>query len=358
MAKILMKGNEAFGKAAIEAGCRYFFGYPITPQNEVPEYMSKELPKVEGVFVQAESEVAAINMVYGAAGAGARVMTSSSSPGIALKQEGITYAAGAELPCVVLNVMRGGPGLGSIQPSQADYFMSTRGGGNGDYRTPVFAPATVQEAVDMIMEAFEVADFYRTPTMVVADGMIGQMMEPVEFNEPKKRDLQPKDWATIGTKGERKPNIVNSLYLEPEILEQHCLKLEKKYKEIEKNEVQYEMYKTDDAEIVLVAYGTTSRIVKSAIEILREEGIKAGLIRPKTLWPFPFEAFDNIPNAKSLLTVEMSTGQMIEDVQLAIQGKLPVHFHGRPGGMAPSPTEIADKAKTIVEEQLAIGGAR
>lgn len=358
MAKILMKGNEAFGKAAIEAGCRYFFGYPITPQNEVPEYMSKELPKVEGVFVQAESEVAAINMVYGAAGAGARVMTSSSSPGIALKQEGITYAAGAELPCVILNVMRGGPGLGSIQPSQADYFMSTRGGGNGDYRTPVFAPATVQEAVDMIMEAFEVADFYRTPTMVVADGMIGQMMEPVEFNEPKKRDLQPKDWATTGTKGERKPNIVNSLYLEPEILEQHCLKLEKKYKEIEKNEVQYEMYKTDDAEIVLVAYGTTSRIVKSAIEILREEGIKAGLIRPKTLWPFPFEAFDKIPNAKSLLTVEMSTGQMIEDVQLAIQGKLPVYFHGRPGGMAPSPTEIADKAKTIVEEQLAIGGAR
>ncbi|MEG1285258.1 MAG: 3-methyl-2-oxobutanoate dehydrogenase subunit VorB [Romboutsia sp.] len=358
MAKILMKGNEAFGKAAIEAGCRYFFGYPITPQNEVPEYMSRELPKVDGVFVQAESEVAAINMVYGAAGAGARVMTSSSSPGIALKQEGITYAAGAELPCVVLNVTRGGPGLGSIQSSQADYFMSTRGGGNGDYRTPVFAPASVQEAVDMIMEAFEVADYYRTPTMVVADGMIGQMMEPVEFKEPKKRELQPKDWATTGTKGERKPNVINSLYLEPEILEQHCIKLDKKFKEIEKNEVQYEMYHTEDADLVFVAYGTTSRIVKSAIEMLRNDGMKVGLIRPKTLWPFPFEAFENIPNAKALLTVEMCMGQMVEDVELAIKGKLPVHFYGRSGGMAPSPTEIVEKAKGILEQELAIGGAR
>lgn len=358
MAKILMKGNEAFGKAAIEAGCRYFFGYPITPQNEVPEYMSKELPKIGGVFVQAESEVAAINMVYGAAGAGARVMTSSSSPGIALKQEGITYAAGAELPCVVLNVMRGGPGLGSIQPSQADYFMSTRGGGNGDYRTPVYAPATVQEAVDMIREAFDVADFYRTPVMVVADGMIGQMMEPVEFKEMKKRELQPKDWATTGTKGERKPNIINSLYLEPEILEQHCIKLDKKYKEIEKNEVQCEMYKTEDAELVFVAYGTTSRIVKNSIDILREQGVKAGLIRPKTLWPFPFEAFENIPEAKTLLTVEMSMGQMVEDVRLAVKGKLPVHFYGRAGGMAPTPNEIADKAILVLEEELATGGVK
>ncbi|MBO3443044.1 3-methyl-2-oxobutanoate dehydrogenase subunit VorB [Clostridium sp. CCUG 7971] len=358
MAKILMKGNEAFGKAAIEAGCKYFFGYPITPQNEVPEYMSKELPKIGGVFVQAESEVAAINMVYGAAGAGARVMTSSSSPGIALKQEGITYAAGAELPCVVLNVMRGGPGLGSIQPSQADYFMSTRGGGNGDYRTPVYAPATVQEAVDMIIEAFDVADFYRTPVMVAADGMIGQMMEPVEFKEMKKRELQPKDWATTGTKGKRKPNVVNSLYLEPEILEQHCIKLDKKYKEIEKNEVQCEMYKTEDAELVFVAYGTTSRIVKNSIDILREQGVKAGLIRPKTLWPFPFEAFGNIPEAKTLLTVEMSMGQMVEDVKLAIEGKLPVHFYGRAGGMAPTPNEIADKAILILEEELATGGVK
>lgn len=360
MAKILMKGNEAIGKAAMEAGCKYFFGYPITPQNELPEYMSRELPKNGGAFVQAESEVSAINMVYGAAGAGARVMTSSSSPGIALKQEGITYAAGAELPCVVVNIMRGGPGLGGIQPSQSDYFMSTRGGGNGDYRTPVYAPATVQEAVDMVMEAFEVADFYRTPVMVVGDGMIGQMMEPVEFNKPKTRELAPKTWASVGTKMGRKPNIINSLYLDPKSLEDHCINLDAKYKEIEKNETAYEMYKTEDAEIVFVAYGTTSRIVKNTIESLREEGIKAGLIRPKTLWPFPFEAFNQIPEAKNLLTVEMSTGQMVEDVRLAIEGRLPVHFYGRTGGMIPSPAEIAAKAKEIVEQsqQVAMGGAR
>ncbi|RDY22814.1 3-methyl-2-oxobutanoate dehydrogenase subunit VorB [Romboutsia maritimum] len=358
MAKILMKGNEAFGKAAIEAGCKYFFGYPITPQSELPEYLSRELPKIGGAFVQAESEVSAINMVYGAAGAGARVMTSSSSPGIALKQEGITYAAGAELPCVVINVMRGGPGLGSIQPSQSDYFMATRGGGNGDYRTPVFAPASVQEAVDMIMEAFDVADYYRTPVMVLADGMIGQMMEPVEFKESKKRQLPKKDWATVGTKGERKPNIINSLYLEADVLEQHCIKLDKKYNEIEKNEVQYEMYKTEDAELVFVAYGTTSRIVKTTIDLLRAEDIKVGLIRPKVLWPFPTEAFEKIPNAKNLLTVEMSMGQMVEDVKLAIEGKLPVHFYGRAGGMAPSPSEIVDKAKEIMGKELATGGAR
>lgn len=358
MAKILMKGNEAFGKAAIEAGCKYFFGYPITPQNELPEYMSRELPNVGGVFVQAESEVSAINMIYGGAGAGARVMTSSSSPGIALKQEGITYAAGAELPCVIVNVMRGGPGLGGIQPSQSDYFMSTRGGGNGDYRTPVYAPATVQEAVDMIMEAFNVADYYRTPVMVVADGMIGQMMEPVEFKDPKSRELPVKDWATVGTKGKRKPNIVNSLYLQPDELEQHCIRLEAKYKEIEKNEVDYEMYQTEDAELVFVAYGTTSRIVKNAIDILREQGIKTGLIRPKTLWPFPFEAFDKIPSARNILTVEMSMGQMVEDVRLAVEGKIPVHFYGRAGGMIPNPESIAINAKQIIENELAIGGAR
>ena len=357
MAKILMKGNEAFGRAAIEAGCKYFFGYPITPQSELPEYLSRELPKVNGAFVQAESEVSAINMVYGAAGSGVRVMTSSSSPGIALKQEGITYAAGAELPCVIINVMRGGPGLGSIQPSQADYFMSTRGGGNGDYRTPVYAPASVQEAVDMIMEAFDVADIYRTPVMVVADGMIGQMMEPVEFKERKQRELPVKDWATVGTKCSRKPNVINSLYLESEILEQHCIKLDKKFKEIEKNEVQYEMYKTEDADFVFAAYGTTSRIVKTTVDNLRAEGYKVGLIRPKTLWPFPFDAFKQIPNAKNILTVEMSMGQMVEDVRLAVEGRLPVHFYGRAGGMAPSPGEIANKAKEIIESELTVGGA-
>ncbi|SHK26230.1 3-methyl-2-oxobutanoate dehydrogenase subunit VorB [Tepidibacter formicigenes] len=352
MAKVLMKGNEAVGRAAIEAGCKYFFGYPITPQNEIPEYMSRELPKVGGMFVQAESEVSAINMIYGGAGAGARVMTSSSSPGIALKQEGITYIAGAELPAVIINMMRGGPGLGGIQPSQADYFMSTRGGGNGDYRTPVYAPATVQEAVDMVMEAFEVADYYRTPVMVVADGMIGQMMEPVEFKAPKKRDLPEKTWATTGTKGQRKPNVINSLFLDPQQLEDHCFRLDKKYKEIEKNEVKYEMYKTEDAELVFVAYGTTSRVVKNAVEALREQGIKAGLIRPITLWPFPFKAFNEIPNAKNLLVVEMSTGQMIDDVKIANEGRLPIHFYGRTGGMIPTPDGIIQKAKEV------LGGAR
>ena len=353
MAKILMKGNEAFGKAAIEAGCHYFFGYPITPQSELPEYLSRELPKVGGAFVQAESEVAAINMVYGAGGTGTRVMTSSSSPGVALKQEGITYCAGAEVPCVVLNIMRGGPGLGTIQPSQADYYMSTKGGGNGDYRTPVFAPASVQEAVDMIIEAFDVADVYRTPVMVVADGMIGQMMEPVDFDKERKtRELPEKTWAANGTKGERKPNVINSLYLQSEELEQHNIKLEKKYQAIEENEVQYEMYNTEDAELVFVAYGTVSRIVKTTVDQMREEGHKVGLIRPKTLWPFPNKAFKEIPNAKNLLVVEMSLGQMIDDVKLACECKLPVDFYGRSGGMIPSPAEIANKAKEI------IGGAK
>ena len=352
MAKVLMKGNEAVAKAAIEAGCKYFFGYPITPQNEIPEYMAKELPKNDGVFVQAESEVSAINMIYGGAGCGARVMTSSSSPGIALKQEGITYLAGAELPAVIVNMMRGGPGLGGIQPSQADYFMSTRGGGNGDYRTPVYAPASIQEAVDMVMEAFEVADYYRTPVMVVADGMIGQMMEPVEFKAPKKRDLPKKDWATTGTNGERKPNIINSLFLDPQALEDHCFKLDRRYKEIEENEVKYEMYKTEDADLVFVAYGTTSRIVKNTVEALREQGIKAGLIRPITLWPFPNKAFNEIPAAKNLLVVEMSTGQMIDDVKIANEGRLPIDFFGRTGGMIPTPVEIMDKAMEV------IGGAK
>lgn len=349
MAKVLMKGNEALAAAAIKAGCKYFFGYPITPQSELPEFMARELPKVGGAFVQAESEVAAINMIYGAAGTGERVLTSSSSVGIALKQEGISYIAGAELPCVIINISRGGPGLGGIQPSQADYFMSTRGGGNGDYRHPVYAPATVQEAVDLMMEAFNVADQYRTPVIVLGDGMIGQMMEPVEFNEPKKRDLPAKDWATTGTEGKRKPNIVNSLYLDPQALEDHNWHLDRKYKEIEEKETLHEMYRMDDAEIVFVAYGTTSRIVKNVIETLREEGIKAGLIRPITLWPYPTKAFDAIPaSAKAILTVEMSTGQMIDDVKIANQGRLPVHFYGRTGGMVPAPDAIIAKAKEIL----------
>jgi len=352
MAKVLMKGNEAIGAAAIKAGCKYFFGYPITPQNELPEFMSRELGKIGGAFVQAESEVAAINMIYGGAGTGARVMTSSSSPGIALKQEGISYIAGAELPCVIVNISRGGPGLGGIQPSQADYYMSTRGGGNGDYRHLCYAPATLQEAVDLTIEAFDVADQYRTPVIVIGDGMIGQMMEPVEFNEPTRRSLPEKTWATTGTEGKRKPNIINSLALDPAELEKHNIKLDNKYKEIEAKETRYEMYKTEDAELVFIAYGTTSRIVKNTIEALRAEGIKAGLIRPITLWPFPNKAFNEIPAAKALLTVEMSMGQMIDDVKIANEGRLPVHFYGRSGGMIPSPEEIGNKAKDV------LGGAK
>jgi 2-oxoglutarate ferredoxin oxidoreductase subunit alpha len=353
MAKVLMKGNEAIGAAAIKAGCRYFFGYPITPQNELPEYMARELPKEGGVFLQAESEVAAINMVYGAAGAGARVMTSSSSPGIALKQEGITYIAGAQLPCVIVNMSRGGPGLGGIQPSQGDYFQSTRGGGNGDYRLLVYAPATLQEAVELVMEAFDAADYYRNPVLVLGDGMIGQMMEPVEFIEPKKRELPPKDWATTGTQRKRKPNIINSLSLDAAELERMNIHLQKKYAMMEENEVKYETYNLDNAEVVIVAYGTTSRIVKNAIAALGEEGINVGLIRPITLWPYPIKAFDEIPNTvKALLTVEMSMGQMIDDVKIASAGRWPVHFYGRSGGMIPKPIEIVEKVKDI------IGGAK
>lgn len=348
MAKVLMKGNEAIGAAAIKAGCKYFFGYPITPQSELPEYMSSELPKVGGVFLQAESEVAAINMVYGAAGAGVRVMTSTSSPGMALKQEGITYCAGAELPCVIVNVMRGGPGLGGIQPSQSDYFQATRGGGNGDYRTLVYAPASIQELVDYVMESFVKADQYRMPVIVLADGMIGQMMEAVEFKEPKQVKLEEKTWATDGTKGKRKPNVINSLYLDPQSLEDHNWKLDRRYKEIEKNEVLVESYGLEDADVVCVAYGTTARIVKNAIEDCKAKGLKVGLIRPITLWPFPYDEFKKInPNCKGLLTVEMSTGQMIDDVKIAAEGKFPVYFNGRVGGMVPTPASISQDIEKI-----------
>lgn len=348
MAKVLMKGNEAIGAAAIKAGCKYFFGYPITPQNEIPEYMARELPNAGGVFLQAESEVAAINMVYGAAGAGARVMTSSSSPGIALKQEGISYIAGAELPCVIVNIVRGGPGLGGIQPAQSDYYQATRGGGNGDYRHLVYAPATIQETVDLLMESFDVAEQYRNPVMVLGDGMIGQMMEPVEFKEPKKRPIAPKTWATDGTKGKRKPNIINSLYIDPQVLENHVIKLENKYAEMKENETRHESYNVKDADVVVVAYGTTSRIVKNAIAKCEEEGMKVGLIRPITLWPFPDKAFDEVTdNTKGVLAVEMSTGQMIDDVKIAINGRRPVHFYGRTGGMVPTPDAIVEEIKKI-----------
>lgn len=310
--------------------------------------MARELPKVGGVFLQAESEIAAINMVYGAAGAGARVMTSSSSPGISLKQEGISYLAGAELPCLIVNIMRGGPGLGSIQPSQTDYFQATRGGGNGDYRLVVYAPANIQEMVDLIIEGFDVADQYRNPVMILGDGMIGQMMEPVEFKTPKKRELPEKDWATTGTGGKRKPNIINSLYIAPEDLEAHNIRLQAKYQKIREKEVKVESYKIEDADVVISAYGTTSRIAKTAIAKLEKEGYKVGLIRPITLWPYPYDEFKKInPNCKGILTVEMNAGQMVDDVKIAVEGKFPVHFYGRMGGMVPTPEAIIEKVKKI-----------
>ncbi|HKL09831.1 MAG TPA: 3-methyl-2-oxobutanoate dehydrogenase subunit VorB [Clostridia bacterium] len=353
MAKMLMKGNEAVAQAAIRAGCDAFFGYPITPQNEVPEYLSRELPKAGGVFVQAESEVAAINMVYGAAGAGARVMTSSSSPGISLKQEGISYIAGAELPAVIVNMVRGGSGLGSIQASQCDYYQATRGGGNGDYRTLVYAPANVQEAADLVMEAFDVADYYRNPVVVLGDGMIGQMMEPVEFRERSKRKLKEKTWAASGTKGKREHNVINSLRLDPEELEVLNDKLQAKYEMMEKDEARCEMYKMENPEIVFVAYGTTSRIVKNAIDLLEAEGITAGLIRPITLYPFPKKAFDEIPEtAKGIIGVEMSEGQIMDDIEISNKGRFPTRFYGRAGGVIPKPKEIVDVAKSM------IGGGR
>lgn len=348
--KILMKGNEAIGEAAIRAGCRHFFGYPITPQNELPEYMARRLPEVGGAMVQAESEIAAINMIYGAAGAGARVMTSSSSPGISLKQEGISYIAGAELPCVIVNMVRGGPGLGGIQPAQGDYWQATRGGGHGDYRVLVLAPATIQETVDTVQDAFDLADKYRTPVMILGDGMMGQMMEPVMFRNETVTELPEKEWATTGLRNHPgRRNVVNSLYLQPDKLEEHNNHLQRKYAEIEANEVRYEEVDVEDADLVVAAYGTTARIVLSAMEEARREGLRVGLIRPITLWPFPSEPFARAAEkAKAFLSVEMSAGQMVEDVRLAVNGKRPVHFYGRTGGMVPTPEDVLAKFKEIL----------
>jgi len=351
MAKELWKGNEAIAEAAIRGGCELFFGYPITPQNEIPEYMSLRLPQVGGCFLQSESEVAAINMVYGAAGTGTRVMTSSSSPGISLKAEGISYIAAAELPCVIVNIVRGGPGLGGIQPAQSDYFQACKGGGHGDYRLIVLAPSSVQEAVDMVQEAFELADYYRNPVMILGDGMLGQMMEAAEFKPIEKRELPEKCWVTDGTKGRRKPNIINTLYIDPEECEQLNSHLFTKYKEIEKNEVRYEKYNMDDPEIVFIAYGTTARIVKSVINILKNEGINAGLIRPINIWPYPYQVISDaakLPGVKVFLTVEMSMGQMVEDVERAVKGVKPVHFYGRTGGMVPALKDIIEEVKKIL----------
>ncbi|MDR0903533.1 MAG: 3-methyl-2-oxobutanoate dehydrogenase subunit VorB [Ruminococcus sp.] len=345
-----MKGNEALAEAAIRAGCKCFFGYPITPQTEVAAYFAKKLPKVGGTFLQAESEVAAINMVYGAAAAGVRTMTSSSSPGISLKTEGISYICGADLPCVIINVQRGGPGLGGIQPSQADYFQATRALGHGDSRVIVFAPSSVQEMVNVVNDAFNLADTYRMPAMILADGLLGQMMEPVEFPETEAKTFD-KPWATTGHANAREHNIANSLYLKPDVLEKSIIDRAARYAEIEKEHTKADCYLTDDAEIVVCAYGATARICKSAVNAAREKGIKAGLFRPVTLWPYPKkELIKASENAKCLLTVEMSTGQMIEDVKLSIDCKKPVHFYGRTGGIIPTPAEVLEQIEKLTGE--------
>ena len=353
MAKELWKGNEAVAEAAIRAGCRYFFGYPITPQNEIPEYFARHMPEHGGCFLQAESEVAAVNMAYGAAGCGVRVMTSSSSPGISLKQEGISYIAGAELPVVIVNMMRGGPGLGSIAPAQSDYFQATRGGGNGDYRTVVLAPATIQEITDLTQEAFDIADAYRIPVLVLADGMIGQMMEAVEWKKPKPRKLPPKTWATDGTKGKREHNIINSLFIDPKDCSVHNQNLQKKHDLITQNEIRCEEFMTDDAEVLFVAYGTTARICSAAALKLREEGVRAGVFRPITLWPYPETALlacANRSGVRVVICAEMSLGQMIDDVKISVNGTKPIRFFGTAGGSFPTPAELIAMAHQARKE--------
>ena len=353
--KQLLKGNEAFAMAAINAGCRYYFGYPITPQNEVPEYMSRELKNAGGAFIQAESELAAVNMAYGAAAAGGRVLLSSSSPGIALMQESIGLLASVEMPVVIINVMRGGPGIGSIQPSQADYDQVTIGGSNGDYRTIVFAPSSIQEACDMISKAFDVAEEYRNPVIICADGMIGQMMEPVvlpEAKEPVMGDAirEAKPWALTGHRFERERHALNSVWLQHELLEEYIDQYWPKYEKAEQVLQDWEEYKMEDAEVVYVSYGTTSRIAKEAIDTLRAEGIKVGLIRPKTLWPFPVKAFEKLgDNVKHIISVELSKGQLIRDVKLATNGKWPVSLINRYGGVLLDPDEVVERTKKILE---------
>ena len=346
MKKILMCGNEALAEAAIIAGCRFYAGYPITPQNEIPAYMSKRMPEAGGVFIQSESELAAINMVFGSSLTGTRAMTSSSSPGISLKQEGISYLAACELPAVIVNIMRGGPGLGNIGPSQSDYFQAVKGGGHGDYHQIVIAPASVQEIADLTMLSFDLADKYRMPVMILGDGILGQMMEPVEFKVETKPEIK-KDWILDGCKG-RKPRIIKSLILSEGELEKFNLKLQKKYNQIKDMEQRCEVLYGDDSEIMLVAYGTPSRICRSVVENLRKKGNKIGLIRPITLWPFPENALKKLAkNVKAFLVVEMSCGQMIEDVKLAIDCSRPVYFYGRTGGEIPGEDEIIKEIENI-----------
>lgn len=346
--RILMKGNEAIAEAAIQAGCRHYFGYPITPQTEIAAYMAGRMPEAGGVFLQAESEVSAINMVYGAACTGARTMTSSSSPGISLKQEGLSYIAGSELPCVVVNVMRGGPGLGGILPSQSDYFQAVKGGGHGDYRMITLAPSTVQEMYDLTFEAFDLADQYRIAVMILADGHLGQVMEPMEIRVQGRDNLPCKDWAVTGTGNKRKHNIINSLFIVGGELERHNSKLQDKYRRIIQKEVKYEVYGYEEAELVIVAYGSVARIAKEVVKMAESEGIRAALLRPVTLWPYPHDVISRMAEyAKAFLVVEMSAGQMLEDVKLSLAGRRPVYFHGRTGGMVPLKSDILNLVREI-----------
>ena len=353
--KVLMKGNEALAEAAIQAGCRHFFGYPITPQTEISAYLSKRMPKVGGLFLQAESEVAAINMVLGAAATGVRAMTSSSSPGISLKSEGVSYLAGSDLPALIINVQRGGPGLGGIQPSQSDYWQATKALGHGDFQLFVLAPSTIQEMVDFVPLAFEVGEKYRVPSMILSDGMLGQMMEPVVLPDAadsfdREANIASKTWAANGHQNKRDRNIVNSLYIQPEELEKLVEERYQRYELMKQNEQRAEEYLTEDADIVIVAFGASSRVSRSAVNAARAAGIKVGMIRPITLWPFPEKAIEKVvPTAKKFLCVEMNMGQMIEDVKLVVNGRKPVEFYGRTGGVIPTPAEVLAEIKKLAE---------
>lgn len=345
----LMKGNEALAEAAIQAGCDAYFGYPITPQSEVLEYLAREMPKHGRLVLQAESEVASINMVYGAAGAGFRAMTSSSSPGISLMQEGISYMAGAELPALIVNVNRAGPGLGTIQPGQGDYFQSVKGGGHGDYRMIVLAPASVQEMADHVFLGFDLAEKYRNPVLLLSDGAIGQMMEKVEF-KPYTRPAFDNSWATTGKPKSRERNIITSLYIQPERLEVHNQKLQEKFNRIKENEVRYEEMHTDDAEYLFVAFGLSARICQKAMDILRAKKMKVGLLRPITLHPFPYKRlYELADKVKLAISIELNSGQMVEDVRLGVNGKIPVEFYGRMGGMMPTPESIIHHLENLIQ---------
>lgn len=345
----LMKGNEALAEAAIRAGCDAYFGYPITPQSEVLEYLAREMPARGRLVLQAESEVASINMVYGAAGAGFRAMTSSSSPGISLMQEGISYLAGAELPCLLVNVNRAGPGLGTIQPGQGDYFQSVKGGGHGDYRLIVLAPASVQEMADFVYLGFDLAEKYRNPVLLLSDGAIGQMMEKVKFPEYTK-PVADTSWATTGKPATRSRNYITSLHILPEKMEVHNQHLEEKFRKIREEEVRYEEINTTDADYLFVAYGLSARLCRKAMDLARAKGIKIGLFRPITLFPYPYERLKALaPQVKRMLTVELNSGQMIEDVKLAVEGKVPVDHYGRMGGMIPTPEDIVQHLETLIQ---------